>query len=265
MSTMFPAAPSLPDATPLVSVVVPTRDRVAMLMRAIDSVLAQTCGDFEVIVVDDASSDETLQRLAAHPDPRIRSLPSVAAGGAPRARNRGIAAARGRYVAFLDDDDEWLPHKLERQLEAFARGSSRLGLVHGGSAVIAAASGRVVHTVVPTPGLAVRPADFLGEITFTTSLPTKIRAKQQILAKYARELRAQPRQHAQHWWRLGILLCVAGDRAAGRRAFCASIAARPWQKSAWRDLLTSFAPPERCREVLISRRLEKIDGVLLYY
>ena len=322
MSTMFPAAPSLPDATPLVSVVVPTRDRVAMLMRAIDSVLAQTCGDFEVIVVDEASSDETLQRLAAHPDPRIRSLPSVAAGGAPRARNRGIAAARGRYVAFLDDDDEWLPHKLERQLEAFARGSSRLGLVHGGSAVIAAASGRVVHTVVPTPGLAVRPADFLGEITFTTSvvmirrscfdaigafdeslagaqdrdlwirlagafdfdgvpevlvrryvhgaqittsLPTKIRAKQQILAKYARELRAQPRQHAQHWWRLGILLCVAGDRAAGRRAFCASIAARPWQKSAWRDLLTSFAPPERCREVLISRRLEKIDGVLLYY
>lgn len=325
MRIMPPAAPSPPniaDAPPLVSVVVPTRNRAAMLRRALDSVLAQTCRDFEVIVVDDASSDDTLQQLARHPDRRIRSLASDAPGGAPRARNRGIAAARGCYVAFLDDDDEWLPQKLEAQLDVFSRGSSRLGLVHGGSMVVAAASGRTVHTVVPTPGLAVRPADFLGEITFTTSvvmirrqcfdevgvfdetlagaqdrdlwirlagafefdavpqvlmrryvhgaqittsLPAKIRAKQQIIAKYARELRAQPRQLAQHQWRLGILLCVAGDRAAGRRALCASIAARPWQKSAWRDLLTSFASVARCRAVLTSRRLEAIDGVLLYY
>ncbi len=317
-----PAAPLAAGAPPQVSVVVPTHNRAAMLMRAIDSVLAQTCGDFELIVVDDASSDDTLQRLAAHPDPRLRTLVSATACGAPRARNRGIAASRGRFVAFLDDDDEWLPEKLERQLEMFDRGPPQLGLVHGGSVVVAAASGRVVHTVVPTPGLAVRPADFLGEITFTTSvvmirrecfdaigvfdeslagaqdrdlwirlagayrfdgvpqvlvrrhihgaqittsLPAKILAKQQIIAKYARELRDQPRQLAQHQWRLGILLCVAGDRAAGRRALCASILARPWQKSAWRDLLTAFAPADRCRAALTSRRLDTIDGVLLYY
>ena len=322
---MSPAAPNVPAPTappPLVSVVVPTRNRAAMLRRAIDSVAAQTFAGFELLVVDDASTDDTLQLLASLPDPRLRVLTSPCAGGAPRARNRGVAAARGRFVAFLDDDDEWLPQKLERQLAVFARGPARLGLVHGGSSVVASATGRVVHTVVPTPGLAVRPADFLGEISFTTSvvlvrrscfdevgvfdealagaqdrdlwirlagacdfdavpevlvrrhvhgaqittsLPAKILAKQQILAKYERELRTRPRELAQHLWRLGILQCVAGDREAGRRAFLGSIAARPWKRSAWRDLLTSFAPAERCRAALTARRLDSIDGVTLYY
>jgi glycosyltransferase involved in cell wall biosynthesis len=306
----------------MVSVIVPTHDRAAMLLRAIDSVLAQTFGDFELIVVDDASTDDTAERLGERPDPRIRCLRNAVAGGAPRARNRAIAEARGRYLAFLDDDDEWLPQKLELQLAVFTAGPERLGLVHGGSAVISGPTGRVVHTVVPTPGLVVRPADFLGEITFTTSvvmirktcleqvgvfdellagaqdrdlwirlagkfefdcvpeilvrrfvhgaqittsLPAKILAKQQILAKYARELRAQPRHLAQHLWRLGILHCVAGELAAGRRALLASIVARPWQRGVWRDLLTSFGPASRCREALTARRLDSIDGILLYY
>jgi hypothetical protein len=322
MSVAVPSTPVPGVAAPLVSVVVPTRNRATMLRRAIASVVAQTFADFELIVVDDASTDDTVSQLAADPDPRLRVLCSPCAGGAPRARNRGVAAARGRFVAFLDDDDEWLPQKLERQLAVFARGPERLGLVHGGSAVISSATGRVVHTVLPEPGLAVEPGDFLGEISFTTSvvlvrrqcleavgvfdetlagsqdrdlwirlagacdfdavpevlvrrhihgaqittsLPAKIRAKQQIIAKYQRELRARPRQLSQHLWRLGILQCVAGDRAAGRRAFLGSIAARPWQRSAWRDLLTSFTPAERCRAVLTARRLDSVDGVLLYY
>jgi len=316
-NTSGPGAP-----VPLVSIVVPTRNRAAMLQRAIASVAGQTFADFELIVVDDASTDDTLQQLAVHPESRLRVLCSPCPGGAPRARNRGVAAARGRFLAFLDDDDEWLPQKLERQLEVFARGSARLGLVHGGSTVVSSATGRVVHTVVPTPGLAVRAGDFLGEISFTTSvvlvrrqcleevgvfdealagsqdrdlwirlagacdfdavpevlvrryihgaqittsLPAKIRAKQQIISKYRRELRARPRELSQHLWRLGILQCVAGDRAAGRRAFFGSIVARPWQRSAWRDLLTSFASGERCRAALTARRLDSVDGVLLYY
>jgi len=310
------------DNTPAVSVIVPTHDRQAMLVRAIDSVLAQTCTDFELIVVDDASVDGTGAWLQTLSDPRLRCLRFDTAGGAPRARNLGIGAARGRYVAFLDDDDEWLPRKLELQLAAFERGSPRLGLVHGGSAVIAAQSGRVVHTVVPTPGLATRAADFLGEITFTTSvvmirrqcfdaiggfdeslagaqdrdlwirlagafefdavpevllrrfvhgaqitssLPAKILAKQQIIAKYRRELRAMPRRHAHHLWRLGILQCVAGDRAGGRRTLLASLVAYPWQRAAWRDLLTTLRPRDRCRDRLAARRLETVDGVRLYY
>lgn len=322
---MFVAVPNTSGpgaAAPVVSVVVPTRNRAAMLRRAIASVAAQTFADFELIVVDDASTDDTLSQLAVDPDPRLRVLSCPRAGGAPRARNRGVAAARGRFVAFLDDDDEWLPQKLERQLEVFARGPERLGLVHGGSTVVASATGRVAHRVVPGPGVSVEPGDFLGEISFTTSvvlvrrryldevgvfdeslagsqdrdlwirlagacdfdavpevlvrrfihgaqittsLPAKIRAKQQIIAKYRRELGARPRDLSQHLWRLGILQCVAGDRAAGRRAFLGSIAARPWQRSAWHDLLTSFAPGDRCRAALTARRLDSVDGVLLYY
>jgi glycosyltransferase involved in cell wall biosynthesis len=322
MSRALPQASGPGAPAPLVSIVVPTRNRAAMLQRAIASVAAQTFADYELIVVDDASIDDTLQQLAAQPDPRLRVIASPSPGGAPRARNRGVAAARGRFVAFLDDDDEWLPQKLERQLEVFARGPARLGLVHGGSTVVSSTTGRVVHTVVPMPGLPVQPADFLGEISFTTSvvlvrrqcleevgvfdealagsqdrdlwirlagacdfdavpevlvrrfihgaqittsLPAKIRAKQQIIAKYRRELRARPRELSQHLWRLGILQCVAGDRVAGRRALLGSIAARPWQRSAWRDLLTSFAPGDRCRAALTARRLDSVDGVLLYY
>lgn len=103
---------------PRVSVVIPTRDRAGVLPRAIRSALAQTFGDLEVIVVDDASTDGTpgvVQELAAR-DARVRAVRSDRAAGASAARNRGIALARGEFVAFLDDDDEWLPEKLERQL-----------------------------------------------------------------------------------------------------------------------------------------------------
>jgi glycosyltransferase involved in cell wall biosynthesis len=97
--------------------VVPTRNRGAMLRRAIASVCVQTRANFALIVVDDASTDDTLAQLATAPDAQFRVLASPVAGGAPRARNRGIAAARGRYVAFLDDD-EWLPQRLERRLDS---------------------------------------------------------------------------------------------------------------------------------------------------
>lgn len=103
---------------PLVSVVVPTHHRPALLARAVGSALSQTLDDLEVIVVDDASTDDTPAALAALAalDGRVRSLALRTAGGAPAARNAGIDAASGRYVAFLDDDDEWLPTKLERQV-----------------------------------------------------------------------------------------------------------------------------------------------------
>jgi glycosyltransferase involved in cell wall biosynthesis len=101
-------------AEPRVSVVIPTYNRAARVRRAIDSVLAQTVPDVEVIVVDDGSSDETPQVLAAFGS-RIRVL-RQANRGVSAARNAGIALARGRWVALLDSDDEWLPEKLERQL-----------------------------------------------------------------------------------------------------------------------------------------------------
>src|SRR3954471_3920817 len=105
--------------TPRVSVVVPTHNRADVVGRAVASVLAQTERDLEVIVVDDASTDGTAQRLAelAKGDDRIRIIANAVALGGGGARNAGIAASRGQWVAFLDDDDEWLPAKLAIQLE----------------------------------------------------------------------------------------------------------------------------------------------------
>lgn len=107
---------------PAVSVVIPTRNRAASLREAIASVMAQTHTDWEVIVIDDGSTDETpdLLRALTARDSRIRALPGPGLG-AGAARNTGIRAAGGTFVAFLDDDDVWEPAKLQRQLDALAR------------------------------------------------------------------------------------------------------------------------------------------------
>ncbi|GAB4178051.1 MAG: hypothetical protein Fur0039_21680 [Rhodocyclaceae bacterium] len=99
----------------LVSVVIPAYNAAWCVSRAIDSVLAQTHGQFETIVVDDGSTDDTARVLAVYGE-RIRVV-NKPNGGLSSARNAGIAAARGEFVAFLDADDWWLPGKLARQVE----------------------------------------------------------------------------------------------------------------------------------------------------
>jgi len=103
---------------PLISVVIPTFNRADLTGRAIESVLRQTYTAFEILVADDASTDDTGKVVAAFQDPRIRYLKSKINAGASSARNRGIAAARGAFVAFLDSDDVWMPNKLELQVAA---------------------------------------------------------------------------------------------------------------------------------------------------
>jgi glycosyltransferase involved in cell wall biosynthesis len=108
---------------PTVSVVITTHNRALACEQAIASVLAQGTPVLEVIVCDDASSDDTPQRVAAiaQSDSRVRLERFETPRGGPAAgRNRGIAVARGDWVAFLDDDDTWLPDKLARQLAAAA-------------------------------------------------------------------------------------------------------------------------------------------------
>jgi glycosyltransferase involved in cell wall biosynthesis len=104
----------------LVSVIIPTRDRGERVARAVSSVLGQTHRALDVIVVDDGSTDDTRERLAALADPRLRVLGHERSRGVSAARNTGLAAAGGRYLALLDSDDTWLPTKIERLL-AFAR------------------------------------------------------------------------------------------------------------------------------------------------
>ena len=106
--------------TPLISVVVPTRDRAALLVRTLETVRCQEDVQLEIIVVDDASVDDTQAALAALDDSRLRVLTRSAPGGAATARNVGIAAATGEWIALLDDDDVWVPDKLRKQLAAVA-------------------------------------------------------------------------------------------------------------------------------------------------
>ncbi|MEY2458766.1 MAG: hypothetical protein QOG30_596 [Acidimicrobiaceae bacterium] len=113
--------PTSASDSPLVSVVIPTRDRRELLQRSVESVLAQTVRDFECIVVDDGSTDGTHEWLASLDDPRVTAITLPEGGGAPHARNRGIHAARARFVAFLDSDDEWPADYLARMLPVFER------------------------------------------------------------------------------------------------------------------------------------------------
>lgn len=105
--------------SPLISVVIPTHNRAPILKKAIDSVLLQTERDLELIIVDDASTDETSELLNefVKADARIKVIKNKVALGGGGARNAGIFASKGQWVAFLDDDDEWFKEKLSLQLE----------------------------------------------------------------------------------------------------------------------------------------------------
>ena len=106
-------------SSPTISVIIPTYNRAHLVGRAIRSVLAQTFQDIELIVVDDGSIDDTEAIVLDFPDPRIHYLRHEINRGGSAARNTGIRAACGEYVAFLDSDDEWLSEKLELQLNIF--------------------------------------------------------------------------------------------------------------------------------------------------
>ncbi|HEU4548918.1 MAG TPA: glycosyltransferase [Rhizomicrobium sp.] len=98
---------------PFFSVIIPVYNRAGPLRRALQSVLAQTCQDFEIVVVDDGSRDDPRAVAESFADPRIRFFRQENAGGGA-ARNAAIDAARGRFIAPLDSDDVFLPHHLER-------------------------------------------------------------------------------------------------------------------------------------------------------
>jgi glycosyltransferase involved in cell wall biosynthesis len=117
---VYPASPvSTPSSeTPLISVVTPTHGRPQWLAEAIQSVLAQTVQEFELIVVDDASPEP----VAIPEHPRVRLIRRDENGGAAAARNTGVDAARGKYLMFLDDDDAYTPSRLELGLRGMERG-----------------------------------------------------------------------------------------------------------------------------------------------
>jgi glycosyltransferase involved in cell wall biosynthesis len=104
---------------PLVSVIIPTYNRSGTIGRAITSVLNQTYNNFELIIIDDNSGDDTEKIVQSFDDPRLRYIKHDTNRGGGAARNTGIRVAEGEYIAFQDSDDEWMPQKLSMQLPGF--------------------------------------------------------------------------------------------------------------------------------------------------
>ena len=118
------------SSLPLVSAIIPTQNRPEMLIRAINSVTRQTYRPIEIIVVDDGSACDIENQIRENPEIQgCRVIKNTRKPGAAGARNTGFYESRGAFVGFLDDDDEWLPEKISKQIEAFQKSDNRVGIV----------------------------------------------------------------------------------------------------------------------------------------
>ncbi|MBF0571577.1 MAG: glycosyltransferase [Candidatus Omnitrophica bacterium] len=134
---------------PVVSVVISTYNRCEKLERALKSALAQTLKSIEIIIVDNASEDRTAEFVKSVEDQRIRYIRHDTNKGGPAARNTGIKTAQASLVALLDDDDEWLPRKLELQVKKFQESSPCVGLVYVGTEVFDEHKNKILRTNLP--------------------------------------------------------------------------------------------------------------------
>ncbi len=130
---------------PRVSVIIPTYNRAEYLRSAIASALNQSYEDFEIMVVDDNSRDNTQEVVSSFQDKRVIYIRHEKNKGVSAARNTGIRDSNGEYVAFLDDDDEWLPDKLHKQVELMDKSSSRVCGVYTGCLGIDRSSNAVLY------------------------------------------------------------------------------------------------------------------------
>src|SRR4030042_5461142 len=133
-----------------VDVIIPTYNRSELLHSAITSVLHQTYQDFEIIVVDDCSEDDTPKVIKNFRNHKIRSIRHAINQGEGRARNSGVLNSNAEYVAFLDDDDEWLPEKLGLEVDMLNRSPANVGGVYTGKVAIDRVSGKTLYQIIPS-------------------------------------------------------------------------------------------------------------------
>ena len=160
---------------PAISVVVPTRNRSARLLRAIADARRQSLQALEIVVVDDASSDGTAAVLAGLAGPGFQVIRNRRQLGSAQSRNLGAAAARGEFLAFLDDDDRWHQDKLAVQAAALSQAPPSVALVCCAYDIVSELTGRLVRTWQPPAG----PMDlayFLRTTGFMTAVPLIRRA-----------------------------------------------------------------------------------------
>ena len=137
-------------SNPVVTVVIPTYHRSEKLSITIHSVLKQTFDDIEIIVVNDGGDDLSVRNVIAEfNDKRIRYLKNPKKNGANVARNTGLEHSKGKYIAFLDDDDLWYPQKIQNQLQVFNQSSSNVGLVYSGFEIVSTADPHFSKKIFP--------------------------------------------------------------------------------------------------------------------
>ncbi len=172
-----------------VSVIIPAYNSAATLARSLDSVVAQTVPPYETLVVDDCSSDDTVAVAEKYADRGVRVVPLSKRSGAAGARNEGVRAAQGEFIAFLDSDDEWLPTKLEKQLRVmdsdnrlslvfcsstlFSPEGKDLGDIYGGHVPTVGADAwkaLLVTNFIATPSVLARRAQLMSLGCFDTKL-----------------------------------------------------------------------------------------------
>lgn len=138
----------------IVSVIIPTYNRASLIGRAIKSVLNQTYQKFEIIIVDDGSTDNTREvaKKFQERDKRIKYFKHAINKGGGAARNTGIRNSKGEYIAFLDSDDEWYPEKLEKQIGIFNKNDENLAAVYSGSFYIDCRSGMAKREIPKKKG-----------------------------------------------------------------------------------------------------------------
>ena len=172
---------------PLFSVIIPVYNRAKVVARAIESVLAQTCQDFEIVVVDDGSEDDSASVVESFADPRILFVRQENKGGGA-ARNTGIDAAAGRYIAPLDSDDVFLPHHLERMKALLA---GKAGTVGYARIIVDRGQGRTLLK----PPRAIGPREDMGEYLlcdrgFVPTITLVVEREQAKRVRYHESLRA---------------------------------------------------------------------------
>jgi len=135
--------------SPLISVIIPSYNRANFIKRSLNSVFEQSYKNFEIIVVDDGSTDDTENFIKNYPDRRIRYIKHTENRGVPSARNTGIKAARGEYITFLDSDDEIYPKKFEIQINRLRDLPDSYGLIYSGYSLFINSTDEHVMDIVP--------------------------------------------------------------------------------------------------------------------
>ena len=152
-----------------VSVIIPTNNRAEFLRSAIESAVNQTFKDIEIIVADDKSKDHTLEVVKSFNDRRVKYILNNGNEGPSAARNTAILASAGEYLAFLDDDDEWLPDKLQKQVKLLDHSKPNICGVYSNRLFIEKTTGKIISD---NPGTERLKGNLLNQLVIKSPIHT---------------------------------------------------------------------------------------------